>query len=347
MDRNRLLQQALQNLSKDLLPKTKGDVAPDRSDSSRASGSGNESSASRDSLLQIPQHSPPSRLRENPRSDWDVPLDRFGDIANHYFEPQGELLHEQRDRRPITNEFSIPTAISSQASGLNSAGIGGFTVSSKPCALQSHPLTGVKRKSGSDLDTTMGCERGLPPLKRQELDTSDMLAESSSDKPPAQSTRSQSANAMRTRSGTDVTDSRPESVRQAEDVSGGPRRGFTEPRLAPMMLPARKVFPIQIGDKLFKLSGASISSDGKHKPIQVDQIDLLTYRKHRLTFPTSSKSSFDRMKALIMCGRSTSIATPRRLRTLHYTCRATTLSHETGHISSNYLRTRNFSAYRG
>lgn len=261
MDRNRLLQQALQNLSKDLLPKTKGDVAPDRSDSSRASGSGNESSASRDSLLQIPQHSPPSRLRENPRSDWDVPLDRFGDIANHYFEPQGELLHEQRDRRPITNEFSIPTAISSQASGLNSAGIGGFTVSSKPCALQSHPLTGVKRKSGSDLDTTMGCERGLPPLKRQELDTSDMLAESSSDKPPAQSTRSQSANAMRTRSGTDVTDSRPESVRQAEDVSGGPRRGFTEPRLAPMMLPARKVFPIQIGDKLFKLSGASISSD--------------------------------------------------------------------------------------
>jgi len=32
---------------------------------------------------------------------------------------------------------------------------------------------------------------------------------------------------------------------------------------APMVLPARKVFPIQIGDKLFRLSGASISSDGK------------------------------------------------------------------------------------
>jgi hypothetical protein len=30
-----------------------------------------------------------------------------------------------------------------------------------------------------------------------------------------------------------------------------------------MALPARKVFPIQIGDKLFRLSGASISSDGK------------------------------------------------------------------------------------
>jgi hypothetical protein len=30
-----------------------------------------------------------------------------------------------------------------------------------------------------------------------------------------------------------------------------------------MVLPCRKVFPIQIGDKLFRLSGASISSDGK------------------------------------------------------------------------------------
>jgi hypothetical protein len=30
-----------------------------------------------------------------------------------------------------------------------------------------------------------------------------------------------------------------------------------------LVLPARKVFPIQIGDKLFRLSGASISSDGK------------------------------------------------------------------------------------
>jgi hypothetical protein len=34
---------------------------------------------------------------------------------------------------------------------------------------------------------------------------------------------------------------------------------------APLVLPARKVFPIQIGDKLFRLSGASISSDGKSK----------------------------------------------------------------------------------
>jgi hypothetical protein len=32
-------------------------------------------------------------------------------------------------------------------------------------------------------------------------------------------------------------------------------------------LPAGKVFPIQIGCDLFRLSGASISSDGKHHPL--------------------------------------------------------------------------------
>jgi hypothetical protein len=30
------------------------------------------------------------------------------------------------------------------------------------------------------------------------------------------------------------------------------------------ILPAGKVFPIQIGSELFRLSGASIASDGKH-----------------------------------------------------------------------------------
>lgn len=32
----------------------------------------------------------------------------------------------------------------------------------------------------------------------------------------------------------------------------------------PNILPHEKVFPIQIGSDLFRLSGASISSDGKH-----------------------------------------------------------------------------------
>lgn len=57
------------------------------------------------------------------------------------------------------------------------------------------------------------------------------------------------------------------------------RRTLTDPA-TPMVLPARKVFPIQIGDKLFRLSGASISSDGKllGQPLHLP-FELLTFHK--------------------------------------------------------------------
>lgn len=35
----------------------------------------------------------------------------------------------------------------------------------------------------------------------------------------------------------------------------------------PHILPHERVFPIQIGSELFKLSGASLSSDGKTEPL--------------------------------------------------------------------------------
>lgn len=35
----------------------------------------------------------------------------------------------------------------------------------------------------------------------------------------------------------------------------------------PLILPHERVFPIQIGSELFKLSGASLSSDGKNKAL--------------------------------------------------------------------------------
>lgn len=62
--------------------------------------------------------------------------------------------------------------------------------------------------------------------------------------------------------GEDVLSSRPgaaEEKRQRSSVDG---RALPIERSSPLPLPARKVFPIQIGDKLFRLSGASISSDG-------------------------------------------------------------------------------------
>jgi hypothetical protein len=41
-------------------------------------------------------------------------------------------------------------------------------------------------------------------------------------------------------------------------------RKIVETPVGADMLPAGKVFPIQIGSELFRLSGASLSSDGKH-----------------------------------------------------------------------------------
>lgn len=46
-----------------------------------------------------------------------------------------------------------------------------------------------------------------------------------------------------------------------DPIAAGARKMNTD---IPDILPHEKVFPIQIGSDLFRLSGASISSDGKH-----------------------------------------------------------------------------------
>ena len=43
----------------------------------------------------------------------------------------------------------------------------------------------------------------------------------------------------------------------------------------PHILPHERVFPIQIGSELFKLSGASISSDGSSTPCEGNASGLL------------------------------------------------------------------------
>ena len=72
------------------------------------------------------------------------------------------------------------------------------------------------------------------------------------------------------------------------------RRTLAEVPQAPMLLPARKVFPIQIGSELFRLSGASISSDGQslpHLPLSRLIGKLLTVQEHPLISRSSLKSS--------------------------------------------------------
>lgn len=57
------------------------------------------------------------------------------------------------------------------------------------------------------------------------------------------------------------------------------------------ILPPEKVFSIQIGSKLFRLSGASISSDGQFFPFCFGMSVELTVQEHRHIFPSSSGNS--------------------------------------------------------
>lgn len=58
------------------------------------------------------------------------------------------------------------------------------------------------------------------------------------------------------------------------------------------VLPASKVFPIQIGSQLFRLSGASLSSDGKHASTHEMEACQLRPLEHPRTFRISSVSNY-------------------------------------------------------
>lgn len=60
-------------------------------------------------------------------------------------------------------------------------------------------------------------------------------------------------------------------------------------------LPPEKVFSIQLGSELFRLSGASIESDGQ-LPVAAFAIRTLRILEHLHTSLDFSKSSFDRLK---------------------------------------------------
>ena len=231
--------------------------------------------SSQDSLLQIPSEGGAARRPiETSIWDWDTPLESVGESSSYYYEPQGELLQEHREQRSARNEFSIPHAVATSNSNwpfpplAGSAGAReGFAVPRRPSGVPAS-LAGQKRKSESDREG-FGSAR-QPEQKRSSRIMSETGDESGSPveaRPPAHSTRSQSGPTSRPQGGAED----PEGGLTMFDVdtgqsrpgASGQRRTLEDPAI-PMVLPARKVFPIQIGDKLFRLSGASISSDGEH-----------------------------------------------------------------------------------
>jgi len=69
----------------------------------------------------------------------------------------------------------------------------------------------------------------------------------------------------------------------------------------PNILPHERVFPIQIGSELFRLSGASISSDGMYgKGKGMGKEPRLTNLEHPHTFPSFFNASCSKRKTTAM-----------------------------------------------
>jgi hypothetical protein len=195
-----------------------------------------------------------------------------------FFEPQGELSQEFQAQLSPTNEFINPIPVRSTIvekrgndSGMNSTVTAQtFATPATPRRESVNPMTtraGMKRKAG---DTPLSAQDPSPP-KRPSIG-----------KPP----ESQPARATRSRAqergtdnsqdgdvsnpsqgGEDAERPKASSSKQKETADTTRERRIAEiSHKLTTVLPAGKVFPIQIGSELFRLSGASISSDGQYPP---------------------------------------------------------------------------------
>lgn len=146
-------------------------------------------------------------------------------LSSYYYERQGELILE-RDRRQMRSGTSIHHVNTDSnwpvGDGATSHSSDGFAVPRRPTADSS-----LKRKSSQDI-ALAASKRAMSQSGERSMEDIELMQ-------PGHSF--------------------------GGNPSSGTQRSLPTPDIQ-MVLPARKVFPIQIGDKLFRLSGASISSDG-------------------------------------------------------------------------------------
>ncbi|GIZ46481.1 hypothetical protein CKM354_000960700 [Cercospora kikuchii] len=163
------------------------------------------------------------------------PLPSRNSSSLFYYEPQGELI-QHVGRSTDHPEVNIPHAISNfrdrhttyeQTAGANTA-----ATLQGPAETEINALT-LKRDHEEEL------EPAAPKRVHRDMSTSDQefIYNSAQYHQPQQHPTDGSTNSATHQ-----------------------QQAFIDPSIT-MVLPARKVFPIQIGDKLFRLSGASISSD--------------------------------------------------------------------------------------
>ncbi|KAF2715596.1 hypothetical protein K504DRAFT_446436 [Pleomassaria siparia CBS 279.74] len=224
--------------------------------------------------------------------DWTNAIE-FPDFTNHY-EPQGELVQEFHSQDQSANDFVIPLPIVNSDTVYHPP----QAVQSTPLAMAQNPLspppkppqrpsslqTGMKRKAELEPDsavsqpTSFSVELQHNPAKRVNKSRSSSLASITTPTLVATGDARRSSMTQSTNSPT-IPDTVPATAsgtnndgqRRKEPGKGtGPQgrvidvskpRKIAESPAGHDTLPAGKVFPIQIGSELFRLSGASISSD--------------------------------------------------------------------------------------
>lgn len=275
---------------------------------------------------------------------WQPPPGPYLDFAPQpVYEPTGELANEHVQSFP---EFDSPSSIRSSASQPLGGGATG-TITSPQAAVNLNgnsgsatlfiqpplPKSVLKRKAEHDLtsSTDIGTSKGQQSLesggpKRRSVSFERMSAPTSrspgdvSSVPPELQTgqrtsHSGPASAARGRARQSSSSTTPRAG--AHVPSGGvpaqsrPGRSSRVPSATPpSILPPEKVFPIQVGSDLFRLSGASISSDGKcHPSLSCVAPEGLTRVQLHPILPNFLRNSSARTKKVAVSGRCTSTAT--------------------------------------
>ena len=257
--------------------------------------------------------------------EWIAPFGPYLDFAPQpIYEPTGELVHEETG---AFHEFDSPISIKSSVSVLSAGTRGQSSISpngseisviahSNPVFVRPPlPKSALKRKRDQGLGTSVeqgsekqqrGPDHPNPPARSVSFERMSRPSppparegSASSDLPPGQSSNTGDATNMDNRRNRQygAPGSTPRATANAPSAAPHPTRSSRGGRSGsnsqiPPVLPPEKVFPIQIGSELFRLSGASISSDGKCFA-KIVHLRRLTSHQHRRTSHNSSKNRFE------------------------------------------------------
>ncbi|KAF2123457.1 hypothetical protein P153DRAFT_352119 [Dothidotthia symphoricarpi CBS 119687] len=212
--------------------------------------------------------------------DWNGSIESPA-FANHY-EPQGELMQELRSLDVSMNEPNVAHLSSTvePAYRLSHQAQGAVPGIQNPLSPPPKPLqhsavqAGMKRKAESESSSAASQSANVTaenPTKRPNQSRTSSGASPAVATPNAANTQTAVASATSEHASRSTSQANNEGHRRQEQGKGtGPQgkvidvskpRRVIESSGGPNMLPAGKVFPIQIGSELFRLSGASISSD--------------------------------------------------------------------------------------